>query len=173
MSGSQFDHAQRKLDEATDQTRLTAQARWSAFSLRCTSPVEEVGLRSNASSPEVSTNPSDGVASWIACHIAVLRGLYVSRGHIQERAFHGNLQLQHSRSMRHVMPIVTPRLVLRPPTLDNLDSIQAAKEDAWPRLAALDGLGVRQPTIAASNGRLDSKSDGLPASNGNRVGRIP
>jgi RimJ/RimL family protein N-acetyltransferase len=32
------------------------------------------------------------------------------------------------------MPIVTPRLVLRPPTLDDLDSIQAAKEEAWPDL---------------------------------------
>jgi RimJ/RimL family protein N-acetyltransferase len=29
------------------------------------------------------------------------------------------------------MPIVTPRLVLRPPTLDDLDSIQTAKEHAW------------------------------------------
>ena len=36
--------------------------------------------------------------------------------------------------MRHLMPIVTPRLILRPPTLDNLDSIQAAKEEAWPDL---------------------------------------
>jgi RimJ/RimL family protein N-acetyltransferase len=33
--------------------------------------------------------------------------------------------------MRHLMPIVTPRLLLRPPTLGDLDSIQAAKEDAW------------------------------------------
>ena len=33
--------------------------------------------------------------------------------------------------MRHLMPIVTPRLVLRPPILDDLDAIQAAKEDAW------------------------------------------
>ena len=33
--------------------------------------------------------------------------------------------------MRHSMPIVTPRLVLRPPTLADLDAIQAAKEDAW------------------------------------------
>ena len=32
------------------------------------------------------------------------------------------------------MPIVTPRLVLRPPTLGDLDSIQRAKEDAWPDL---------------------------------------
>jgi RimJ/RimL family protein N-acetyltransferase len=36
--------------------------------------------------------------------------------------------------MRHLMPIITPRLVLRPPTLGDLDSIQAAKEDAWPDL---------------------------------------
>jgi RimJ/RimL family protein N-acetyltransferase len=33
--------------------------------------------------------------------------------------------------MRHLMPIMTPRLVLRPPTLDDLDAIQAAKEAAW------------------------------------------
>ena len=33
--------------------------------------------------------------------------------------------------MRHLMPIVTPRLVLRPPALGDLDSIQTAKEDAW------------------------------------------
>jgi len=33
--------------------------------------------------------------------------------------------------MRHLMPIVTPRLVLRPATLDDLDAIQEAKEDAW------------------------------------------
>ena len=32
------------------------------------------------------------------------------------------------------MPIVTPRLILRPPTLGDLDSIQAAKEEAWPEL---------------------------------------
>jgi ribosomal-protein-serine acetyltransferase len=36
--------------------------------------------------------------------------------------------------MRHLMPIVTPRLILRPPTLADLDSIQAAKEEAWPDL---------------------------------------
>jgi ribosomal-protein-serine acetyltransferase len=36
--------------------------------------------------------------------------------------------------MRHLMPIVTPRLILRPPTLEDLDSIQAAKEEAWPDL---------------------------------------
>jgi len=32
------------------------------------------------------------------------------------------------------MPIVTPRLTLRPTTLDDLDSIQAAKVEAWPDL---------------------------------------
>ena len=32
------------------------------------------------------------------------------------------------------MPILTPRLLLRPPTLGDLDSIQAAKEEAWPDL---------------------------------------
>jgi RimJ/RimL family protein N-acetyltransferase len=53
-----------------------------------------------------------------------------SRGRLPRRP----LQLQRSRSMRHLMPIVTPRLILRPPTLDDLDSIQTAKEDAWPDL---------------------------------------
>jgi ribosomal-protein-serine acetyltransferase len=32
------------------------------------------------------------------------------------------------------MPILTPRLLLRPPALAGLDSIQAAKEAAWPEL---------------------------------------
>jgi hypothetical protein len=36
--------------------------------------------------------------------------------------------------MRHLMPIVTPRLILRPPTLGDLDSIQTAKEETWPDL---------------------------------------
>jgi RimJ/RimL family protein N-acetyltransferase len=36
--------------------------------------------------------------------------------------------------MRHLMPIVTPRLILRPPDLGDLDSIQDAKEEAWPDL---------------------------------------
>jgi len=36
--------------------------------------------------------------------------------------------------MRHLMPIVTPRLILRPPTLGDLDSIQLAKLEAWPDL---------------------------------------
>jgi ribosomal-protein-serine acetyltransferase len=36
--------------------------------------------------------------------------------------------------MRHLMPIVTPRLILPPPTLADLDCIQTAKEAAWPEL---------------------------------------
>ena len=36
--------------------------------------------------------------------------------------------------MRHLMPIITPRLILRPPTLADLDLIQTAKEEAWPDL---------------------------------------
>src|SRR4029077_1514041 len=36
--------------------------------------------------------------------------------------------------MHHLMPIVTPRLILRPPTLGDLDSIQTAKEESWPDL---------------------------------------
>ena len=37
-------------------------------------------------------------------------------------------------SVTREMLIVTPRLVLRPPTLGDLDSMQTAKEDAWPDL---------------------------------------
>src|SRR5690349_899870 len=46
----------------------------------------------------------------------------------------GHFMIQLSRSMRHLMPIITPRLILRPPTLGDLDSIQTAKERAWPDL---------------------------------------
>jgi RimJ/RimL family protein N-acetyltransferase len=45
-----------------------------------------------------------------------------------------SVQSQISHFMRHLIPITTPRLILRPPTLGDLDSIQAAKEDAWPDL---------------------------------------
>src|SRR5262249_12823488 len=41
------------------------------------------------------------------------------------------------------------------------------------RLAALDDLGFRQPTLAASDGRFDSARDGLPESSRNSVGGIP
>ncbi len=44
------------------------------------------------------------------------------------------LQFRCSRSMRHLMPIVSPRLILRRPTLGDLDSIQAVKKEAWPDL---------------------------------------
>jgi RimJ/RimL family protein N-acetyltransferase len=47
---------------------------------------------------------------------------------------HQSARITGNRSMRHLMPIVTPRLVLRPPTLGDLDSMQAAKEAAWPDL---------------------------------------
>src|SRR5262245_46966227 len=42
--------------------------------------------------------------------------------------------IQRSRAISHLMPIVTPRLILRPPTLGDLDSMQSAKQDAWPDL---------------------------------------
>jgi len=41
------------------------------------------------------------------------------------------------------------------------------------RFAALDELGIRQPTVAASDGRFHSASDGLPESSRNRIGRFP
>lgn len=44
--------------------------------------------------------------------------------------FGSPLQFQRRRSMRHLMPIVTPRLNLRPPMLGDLESIQSAKEEA-------------------------------------------
>jgi hypothetical protein len=51
--------------------------------------------------------------------------------------------------MRHLMPIITPRLIMRPPTLGDLDSMQTAKEEAWPDLQrwmtwALDNQRSRQ-----------------------------
>src|SRR5580658_10820900 len=49
--------------------------------------------------------------------------------------------------MPHLMPIITPRLVLRPPTLGDLDSIQTAKEDAWPI------CNVGWPGPSTTNGR--------------------
>jgi hypothetical protein len=63
--------------------------------------------------------------------------------------FTSPLQFQRSRSMRHLMPIITPRLIMRPPTLGDLDSIQTAKEEAWPDLQrwmtwALDNQRSRQ-----------------------------
>ena len=73
------------------------------------------------------------------------------------------LQLQRSRTMRHLMPIVTPRLVLRPPTLDDLDSIQTAKEDAWPDLQrwmawAFDNQRSRQAMEESIRRAMDYQS---------------
>ena len=41
------------------------------------------------------------------------------------------------------------------------------------RFAALDDLGLREPTVAASDGRFYSANDRLPESRRNRTGRIP
>lgn len=65
--------------------------------------------------------------------------------------------------MRHLMPIVTPRLVLRPPTLADLDAIQAAKEDAWPDLQrwmawAFDNQRSRQAMEDSIRGVMDYQS---------------
>jgi len=61
------------------------------------------------------------------------------------------------------MPIVTPRLVLRPPTLGDLDSIQAAKEDAWPDLQrwmawAFDNQRSRQALEQSIRRTMDYQS---------------
>jgi len=70
--------------------------------------------------------------------------------------------------MRHLMPIVTPRWSLRPPTLGDLDSIQTAKEEAWPICS------VGWPGPSNTNGRGQamenlSTNDGLPESSRNRL----
>ena len=36
----------------------------------------------------------------------------------------------------HAIPIITPRLILRPPTLGDAAAMQAAKEEIWPELQA-------------------------------------
>jgi RimJ/RimL family protein N-acetyltransferase len=65
--------------------------------------------------------------------------------------------------MRHLMPITTPRLVLRPPTLGDLDSIHTAKEDAWPDLQrwmawAFDNQRSRQATENSIRQTMDYQS---------------
>ncbi len=65
--------------------------------------------------------------------------------------------------MRHLMPIVTPRLILRPPVLDDLDSIQAAKEEAWPDLQrwmtwAFDNQHSRQAMEDSIRRNMDYQS---------------
>lgn len=84
--------------------------------------------------------------------------------------------------MRHLMPIVTPRLILRPPTLDDLDSIQTAKEEAWPDLQrwmswAFDGQRSREAMEAAIRRTMDYQNQadialaGFHRSNGDFVVR--
>lgn len=65
--------------------------------------------------------------------------------------------------MRHLTPILTPRLVLRPPTLDDLDAIQAAKDDAWPDLQlwmawAFDNQRPRQALEKSIRRTMDFQS---------------
>ncbi len=73
--------------------------------------------------------------------------------------------------MRHLMPIVTPRLILRPPTLDDLDSIQTAKEEAWSDLqlwmaSAFDNQRSREAMENSIRRVMDYQESG-----GNRFGR--
>jgi len=61
------------------------------------------------------------------------------------------------------MPIVTPRLILRPPTLGDLDAIQAAKEDAWGDLQlwmdwASDNQRTRQALAHSIRRTMDFQS---------------
>lgn len=61
------------------------------------------------------------------------------------------------------MPIVTPRLILRPPTLSDLDDIQAAKEDAWSELQlwmawAFDNQRPRQALADSIRRAMNFKS---------------
>jgi RimJ/RimL family protein N-acetyltransferase len=65
--------------------------------------------------------------------------------------------------MRHLVPILTPRLALRPPTLDDLDAIQAAKEDAWDDLQrwmawAVDDQRSRQAQEGSIRRTMDYQS---------------
>ena len=61
------------------------------------------------------------------------------------------------------MPILTPRLILRPPTLGDLDAIQTAKEAAWPDLQrwmawAFDDERSRQATENSIRRNMDYQS---------------
>ena len=84
--------------------------------------------------------------------------------------------------MCHLMPIVTPRLVLRPPTLGDLDAIQAAKEEAWGNLQlwmawAFDDQRPRQALEHSISRTMDFQSQagialaGFHRSNGEFVVR--
>jgi RimJ/RimL family protein N-acetyltransferase len=92
-------------------------------------------------------------------------------------AFTSPLQFQRSCSMRHLMPIITPRLVLRPPTLGDLDSIQTAKEDAWPDLQrwmawAFDNQRSRQAMENSIRQTMDYQSQaGIALAGFHRINR--
>jgi len=79
--------------------------------------------------------------------------------------------------MRHLMPIVTPRLVLRPPTLGDLDSIQTAKEEAWPDLQrwmawAFDNQRSRQAMENSIRRTMDYQSQaGIALAGFHRINR--
>jgi RimJ/RimL family protein N-acetyltransferase len=82
--------------------------------------------------------------------------------------------------MRHLMPIITPRLILRPPTLGDLDSLQIAKEDAWADLQrwmawAFDDQRSREAMESSIRRNMDYQSQagialaGFSRSNGDFV----
>src|SRR5262249_12823490 len=85
------------------------------------------------------------------------------------------LQFQRCRSMRHLMPIITPRLILRPPTLGDLDSIQTAKEEAWTDLQrwmtwAFDNQRSRQAMEDSIRRGMDYQNQaGIPLAGFHRI----
>jgi len=60
--------------------------------------------------------------------------------------------------MRHLMPTITPRLFLRPPTLGDLDSIHKAKEDAWTDLRRW----MAWPSTTNGRGERRNRIGGIP-----------
>jgi len=56
------------------------------------------------------------------------------------------------------MPIITPRLFWRPPTLGDLDSIHKAKEDAWTDLRRW----MAWPSTTNGRGERRNRIGGIP-----------
>jgi RimJ/RimL family protein N-acetyltransferase len=77
--------------------------------------------------------------------------------------------------MHHLMPIITPRLILRPPTLGDLDSIQTAKEEAWHDLQrwmtwAFDNQRSRQAMEDSIRRGMDYQNQaGIPLAGFHRI----